>query len=1142
MKAENRKAFFKRLGFLAVLILALIVASLFLYVHWFLNPSRFARFIERTLKSRSNIEVSIDEAKVSLGWGIGVNLRDITLLHPPKWLQRAEAQELFFRLRLLSLLRGEKRWDLLRIVSPVVEMNVGGGVPRTPSARLKRAAAGSERALGSLLFLATELNIEKLAVSNGRLILRGIAPDKAEEKIVLRRFHLLAYDLSLGRMCRFKSRFYTRIAGSEGQIFMTGNFKIPTGESPSFRNWELQAKVEGLSAEVLNLLTKDSKAQVENGKVKALLSVRSGEHGIEASASVVMEAVAIRYSDVFAKPLMLENASFEAVYSGAAAALSVKKLRASIGPFRFAGAASLKKVGPAGWSLRVDAELPDANAYRAVEYLRAHLKGKDSFLEDFLISGNIKNTSLSITASFRAAGWKIDTIRAAAALEAISIGKKGGAALSDLKGTVKYDGNILSFSRLTGTWDGIPWTAKGFANLRSNAKEFNVEVDLAVKMERDRSAVAGFMPEHLAALLDRHRLLIKRGDARILLNVRGGAVPIFKYDYDVRRCVLRNIELERIGSVGPLVLISADAFISGEQIIVRNFDLRLKGMDIQGESEAFLGAGELKKVRIRAVAEMTDGNLCFLLGEAWGGKCVVRGEAAVDLSGSLYKGGFGFSGHVDLKKAEFSYGDWFMKPRDLQAGVDLTGRFEEDRGLVLDEMIIAISGDGIEGKGHMFAGDGRSFMLDCNISKAELSEIGELFPRISAYFSSGLVEGGFHVEMREGAVRLGGSLNLENATVLLPEKSEIQVAKSFITFSERGLRISDTSIQVGGTKLKVHARIDLEPAGNKKLEFNLWADTVDLPSFLRPLFSPDRASLWFMDGVDRYSGSVRVDRILWNNERLDSFSAVLSGGNGSTRIEDARFKWGEGDVLLDLKFARQQAGGPYNFLLSFDLRRVDSRKVLRLLGSEGSFITARADLEGDINGLYMSSAGVITDSLNGRFSFKVHKGILYKFRLLSKIFGLLNLSVFFKGRLPDLTTEGMAFKKITATGRLENGVLWTEDLFVDGYLMKMLLVGDMDFPHGTMDFKMGIQPLFTLDFVLSNLPLVGRILTGEDKRLLALYYEIKGPIDDPVVRSTNLQSFGEGISGIFQRALLTPVDMLKMLDELAKKAAEKRKK
>ena len=84
-------------------------------------------------------------------------------------------------------------------------------------------------------------------------------------------------------------------------------------------------------------------------------------------------------------------------------------------------------------------------------------------------------------------------------------------------------------------------------------------------------------------------------------------------------------------------------------------------------------------------------------------------------------------------------------------------------------------------------------------------------------------------------------------------------------------------------------------------------------------------------------------------------------------------------------------------------------------------------------------------------------------------------------------------------------------------------MGKVDLGKNLIDARVGIHPLGTVDAVLSNVPIAGYILTGEQKAFLSYVYQVKGNLDDPLIEAIPIKALGEGVLGIIRRTLETPL-------------------
>jgi uncharacterized protein YhdP len=194
------------------------------------------------------------------------------------------------------------------------------------------------------------------------------------------------------------------------------------------------------------------------------------------------------------------------------------------------------------------------------------------------------------------------------------------------------------------------------------------------------------------------------------------------------------------------------------------------------------------------------------------------------------------------------------------------------------------------------------------------------------------------------------------------------------------------------------------------------------------------------------------------------------------------------------------------------------------MGIKKQEITGTLSMQGDL-----SAKGETADDFKrtalGSVKLRIEEGSLQRFAILSKIFSILNLSQLLKFQLPDMVSGGMPFNKITATLEVKDGVVSTDNLFVKSDAINMSAVGKADMTRDELDVTIGVQPLQTVDKVVSRIPIVGWILTGKNHSLVTAYFEAKGKLADPSVTAIPVKSMAKGVFNIFKRVFELPAKL-----------------
>jgi len=218
-------------------------------------------------------------------------------------------------------------------------------------------------------------------------------------------------------------------------------------------------------------------------------------------------------------------------------------------------------------------------------------------------------------------------------------------------------------------------------------------------------------------------------------------------------------------------------------------------------------------------------------------------------------------------------------------------------------------------------------------------------------------------------------------------------------------------------------------------------------------------------------------------------------------------------------------GGVAQYKIGFILDKMSAEQIIKHAGSEKVSMTGTLTMKGDLTaeGANMSD---LKKTMQGTATLAVEKGSLNKYAVLSKVFSILNVSQLLKFQLPDMITEGMPFTSVKGTFSLQDGILSSNNLFIKSDAMNISIVGKTDIIREELDFTIGIQPLQTVDKIVSNIPVVGWILTNDTKSLITLYFQAQGKRSDPTVNAISVSSMSKGVLDIFKKLFQLPEKLI----------------
>ncbi|HEY6838714.1 MAG TPA: AsmA-like C-terminal domain-containing protein, partial [Geobacteraceae bacterium] len=375
-------------------------------------------------------------------------------------------------------------------------------------------------------------------------------------------------------------------------------------------------------------------------------------------------------------------------------------------------------------------------------------------------------------------------------------------------------------------------------------------------------------------------------------------------------------------------------------------------------------------------------------------------------------------------------------------------------------------------------------------------------PTINLVFSSPLLDMadlGLHSPDRE--VRIGklyGDVSLKDDDLKIRTLSG-RVANTSLSVTGNVLDLSNPQVDIAVTSPHLEVA-DILPL--TALERVKKGEGPSPRLSLKATVSADTGKIGEVD----FSGLTTVlmyeDKILY----LQPVECSLLGGRLSAR--------GRADFTSPLP--RTQA--------SFNLSKVSAERFLKAMGVQKQEITGKLSLQGELTAKGKEAAD-IKKTVLGSVRLHCEEGTIRRFAVLSKIFSILNVSQLLKFQLPDMVSGGMPYNHLSATFSFRDGIVSTSDLYLASNAMNISAVGKVDLAKDEIDATIGVQPLQTIDKVVSRIPIVGWLLTGKDRSLISAYFEAKGKLDNPKVAAIPVKSMAKGVFDIFKRIFELPAKL-----------------
>ena len=266
-------------------------------------------------------------------------------------------------------------------------------------------------------------------------------------------------------------------------------------------------------------------------------------------------------------------------------------------------------------------------------------------------------------------------------------------------------------------------------------------------------------------------------------------------------------------------------------------------------------------------------------------------------------------------------------------------------------------------------------------------------------------------------------------------------------------------------------------------------------------------------------GGFKISKDTGSNVPVSALNATLAYKNGSMIIHDFNARVCDGTVSGSGTADFSTQDGPL-YQAHYRVENVDVTQLLTFAGKE-HVITGLLTSEGDLTA-EGNNGEELLKSVRGSNKFQMGKGVIYKSNVLLKVFSVFNVTRILKFRLPRIAQEGTLYDSIQGSFNMSDGCAETTDMTLQSPSVTVKAVGKTDFIKKELDMVLAAQPLQTISYVVSHIPVLGWLLTGGDQSFLVSFFDVKGNWNDPVVSTRPVENLSTGVYNIFKRTFMLP--------------------
>lgn len=514
-----------------------------------------------------------------------------------------------------------------------------------------------------------------------------------------------------------------------------------------------------------------------------------------------------------------------------------------------------------------------------------------------------------------------------------------------------------------------------------------------------------------------------------------------------------------------------------------------------------------------------------------------------------------FQGDLDLKDISLETASMTIEPFDVQGNLSFSGDIDPGERFSISKLTCTAGESAFRLSGVYHFGEGR---FDHKVSgqKIRLRDLG-------VHFKKGNVTGKGMLTLDAAVQGYWTRPEMTRVTGKASGRDLFFAAQAFphpIDHCSFDLQFDETSLSIASLDLKLgdspfHMTGKLKGWDGMRGNLMVQSDDLDLSSLLSPelitLFKaptdpepatgsePNPAPGQWQEDVRRFMDhsdidmDIRASRGQWQGFKYGPLSMECALRSGNLYINRFSAAWEHGKMQL-----RGYVKGGKQPDMLFSAYMDMTRQPFTEFPPALDFLTSRAEGMLTLEALLFAQGRdwkSIVSSLSGSVNVMVQKGMFKKSNIFIKILDFLSVKGVFERRPSDLPKGGLYFESIGGHIELDKGIAKTEDMTMESPVFNAVAIGEADLTKAQIDAEVGVHPFGTVDSLLSKVPVVGYLLTGDQKALYIEYFKVDGPLDDPNVQYIPVKSLSKGTTRFLTRLLFYPKRVFERISDAAKK-------
>lgn len=508
--------------------------------------------------------------------------------------------------------------------------------------------------------------------------------------------------------------------------------------------------------------------------------------------------------------------------------------------------------------------------------------------------------------------------------------------------------------------------------------------------------------------------------------------------------------------------------------------------DVDGSAELTIQGSDLKRI------------------EGFPKNCTVAGGLSCKIMVKGAPSNISYQASLDLKNSAISVGQVIDKKAGTPLKLDITGS-RDALGVKIDDLSISAVKMRMSGQA-MSRSDGKT-TITVHLPPGGIPS-DALIPFLNPSLEiqgGGRLEGDFALTSQQflSHPQLEANVLLSHITLRLPGMyKRLEGLTGSLKHRPNSLQFSMERAKVGNSLLS--GNLYITEFENPRIEIILESKYLESTDFTAPpgyvhkltwgQYIRSNPVIRFL-ARSRGTGFIKINKGKIGDRLFEDFRASLEGNGGLIKVSSWQSHLADGVLrgtgLFDI---RMNTTRPFSVEFQGDGLRMEKtmRSEPGWLKVSGNF-TIEGSMEWklgpsfDKRGMYKT----------GKMEVRMKDGVINRFDIISKLFSLVNLGSFLRGRLPDVIGQGLPFHHLSWSMEVFDNKWKVSDLRLLSDAARVDASGMYFAGQERIDFKMDVSPLVGFDAIFSGL--FGNLLTRNGK-LLSTTFRIRGLYSSPDVR------------------------------------------